>query len=107
VNLYQLFHLDLDRPPLHFLPIDQACQSFSGLGANDAGVVVRSAPGIGPVQLNHRLLALSNKLLRHGFVHVGVSGEVHHWPPQAVAPQTTAGGARPAQLVRVVLECQK
>src|SRR5580700_1757509 len=56
-----------------FLLIDQACQTFSGLGANDAGVVVRSALGVGPVQLDHRLLALSNKLLRDGFVHVGVS----------------------------------
>src|SRR6202162_2359928 len=57
-----------------FLLIDQACQTFSGLGANDAGVIVRSALGVGPVQLDHRLLALSNKLLRDGFVHVGVSG---------------------------------
>src|SRR5882757_8092336 len=57
-----------------FLLIDQACQTFGGLGANDAGVVVRSALGVGPVQLDHRLLALSNKLLRDGFVHVGVSG---------------------------------
>src|ERR1700677_2822794 len=57
-----------------FLLIDQACQTFSGLGANDAGVVVRFALGVGPVQLDHRLLALSNKLLRDGFVHVGVSG---------------------------------
>src|SRR3984885_10314367 len=57
-----------------FLLIDQSCQTFSGLGANDAGVVVRSALGVGPVQLDHRLLALSNKLLRDGFVHVGVSG---------------------------------
>src|SRR3984893_17713283 len=56
------------------LLIDQACQTFSGLGANDAGVIVRSALGVGPVQLDHRLLALSNKLLRDGFVHVGVSG---------------------------------
>src|SRR5271155_4609289 len=45
--------------------IDQARQTFSGLGANDAGVVVRSALGVGPVQLDHRLLALSNKLLRN------------------------------------------
>src|SRR5271167_307677 len=57
-----------------FLLIDQACQTFGGLGANDAGVVVRSALGVGPVQLDHRLLALSNKLLRNRFVHVGVSG---------------------------------
>src|ERR1700722_17113116 len=57
-----------------FLLIDQACQTFSGLGANDAGVVVRSALGVGPVQLDHRLLALRNKLLRDRFVHVGVSG---------------------------------
>src|SRR3984885_4519698 len=57
-----------------FLLIDQARQTFSGVGANDAGVVVRSALGVGPVQLDHRLLALSNKLLRDGFVHVGVSG---------------------------------
>src|SRR5580698_876908 len=57
-----------------FLLIDQACQTFSGLGAYDAGVVVRSALGVGPVQLDRRLLALSNKLLRYGFVHVGVSG---------------------------------
>src|ERR1700722_1088666 len=57
-----------------FLLIDQACQTFSGLGANDAGVVVPSALGVGPVQLDHRLLALSNKLLCNRFVHVGVSG---------------------------------
>src|SRR5580698_2237880 len=57
-----------------FLLIDQACQTFSGLRANDAGVVVRSALGVGPVELDHRLLALSNKLLRYGFVHIGVSG---------------------------------
>src|ERR1700729_688423 len=57
-----------------FLLIDQACQTFSGLGANDAGVVVRSALGVGPVQLDRRLLALSNELLRNRFVHVGVSG---------------------------------
>src|SRR5271163_2211305 len=54
--------------------IDQARQTFSGLGANDAGVVVRSALGVGPVQLDHRLLALSNKLFRNRFVHVSVSG---------------------------------
>src|SRR5580700_9655487 len=57
-----------------FLLIDQSCQTFSRLGANDAGVVVRSALGVGPVQLDHRLLALSNKLLRNRFVYVGVSG---------------------------------
>src|SRR5271169_3623789 len=57
-----------------FLLIDQACQTFGGLGAKDAGVVVRSALGVGPVQLDHRFLALSNKLLRDRFVHVGVSG---------------------------------
>src|ERR1700733_14058407 len=57
-----------------FLLIDQACQTFSSLGANDAGVVVRSALWVGPVQLNHRLLALSNKLLCDRFVHIGVSG---------------------------------
>src|SRR5271167_2955981 len=57
-----------------FLLIDQSCQTFSGLGANDAGVVVRSALRVGPVQLDHRLLALSNKLLRNRFVHVGISG---------------------------------
>src|SRR5271170_7532781 len=56
------------------LLIDQTRQTFSGLGANDAGVVVRSALGVGPVQLDHCLLALSNKLLRDRFVHVGVSG---------------------------------
>src|ERR1700722_12278173 len=56
------------------LLIDQACQTFSGLGANDAGVVVRSALGVGPVQLDHRLLALRNKLLCDRLVHVGVSG---------------------------------
>src|SRR5208282_6403891 len=48
-----------------FLLIDQSCQTFSGLGANDSGVVVRSALRVGPVQLDHRLLALSNKLLRN------------------------------------------
>src|SRR5713226_9090819 len=53
-----------------FLLIDQACQTFSGLRANDAGVVVRSALGVSPVELDHSLLALSNKLLRYGFVHV-------------------------------------
>src|SRR5271170_4098234 len=56
------------------LLIDQTRQTFSGLGANDAGVVVRSALGVGPIQLDHCLLALSNKLLRDRFVHVGVSG---------------------------------
>src|SRR5271168_4837704 len=57
-----------------FLLIDQSCQTFSRLGANDSGVVVRSALRVGPVQLDHRLLALSNKLLRNRFVHVGISG---------------------------------
>src|SRR6202046_3574182 len=57
-----------------FLLIDQVCQTLRRLGADDAGVVVRSALGVGPVQLDHRLLALRNKLLRDGFVHVGVSG---------------------------------
>src|ERR1700677_2725398 len=46
-----------------FLLIDQSCQTFSRLGANDAGVVVRSALRVGPVQLNHSFLALCNELL--------------------------------------------
>src|SRR5271155_2098492 len=44
----------------YFLLIDQARETFGGLGANNPGVVVRSALRIGPVQLYHRLLALSN-----------------------------------------------
>src|SRR5271163_4296234 len=34
--------------------IDQARQTFSGLGANDAGIVVGPALGVSPVQLDHR-----------------------------------------------------
>ena len=45
------------------LLIDQARQTFGGLGADNAGVVVRSALGVGPIELDHRLLALRNKLL--------------------------------------------
>src|SRR5258707_12440482 len=41
------------------LLIDQTRQTFGGLGANDAGVVIGSALGVGPVQLDRRLLALS------------------------------------------------
>src|SRR6267154_5375194 len=46
-----------------FLLIDQARQTFGGLWADDAGIVVRSALGVSPVELDHRLLALRNKLL--------------------------------------------
>src|SRR5271155_471518 len=46
-----------------FLLIDQARQTFGGLWADNAGVVVRSAFGVSPVELDHRLLALRNKLL--------------------------------------------
>src|SRR5271154_530740 len=56
------------------LLIDETSQALSSLWADDARVVVRSALGIGPVQLDHRLLALRNKLLCDRFVHVGVSG---------------------------------
>src|ERR1700690_2235434 len=46
------------RPPAYdnFLLIDQARQTFGGLMVDNAGVVVRSALGVGPVQLNHSLL---------------------------------------------------
>src|SRR6202161_1645140 len=51
-------------PAYHnFLLIDQARQTFGGLWADNAGVVVRSALGVSPVELDHRLLALRNKLL--------------------------------------------
>src|SRR5271170_2091497 len=42
--------------------IDQARQAFGGLWADNAGIVVGPALRVGPVQLNHRLLALRNKL---------------------------------------------
>src|SRR5271170_3475360 len=78
-----------------FLLIDQACQTFGGLGANDAGVVVRSALGVGPVQLDHRLLALSNKLLRDRFVYVGVSGRSAPLAaPGRSPPDNLFGGVR-------------
>src|SRR5271168_2660293 len=48
-----------------FLLIDEARQTFGGLWADNAGVVVGSAFGVSPVQLDHRPLALSNKLLRN------------------------------------------
>src|SRR6202035_2858734 len=35
-----------------FFLIDQARQAFGGLGANNAGVVVRSALRVGPIELN-------------------------------------------------------
>src|SRR6202050_4365588 len=41
--------------------IDQARQTYGGRCADNAGVVVRSTLRVGPVQLDHRLLALSNK----------------------------------------------
>ena len=47
----------------NFLLIDQARQTFGGLWADNAGVVVRSALGVSPIELDHRLLALRNKLL--------------------------------------------
>src|SRR5271169_4833700 len=47
----------------NFLLIDQARQTLGGLWADNAGVVVRSALWVCPVQLNHRLLALCNELL--------------------------------------------
>src|SRR6267154_3862130 len=51
-------------PAYHnFLLIDQARQTFGGLWADNAGVVVRSALGVSPIELDHRLLALRNKLL--------------------------------------------
>src|ERR1700684_3172431 len=46
-----------------FCLIDQARQTFGGLWADKAGVVVRSALGVSPIGLDHRLLALRNKLL--------------------------------------------
>src|SRR5882757_5158609 len=46
----------------NFLLIDQARQTFGGLWADNAGVVVRSALGVSPIELDHRLLALCNKL---------------------------------------------
>src|ERR1700683_5701169 len=45
----------------NFLLIDQARQTYGGRCADNAGVVVRSTLRVGPVQLDHRLLALSNK----------------------------------------------
>src|SRR5271167_3958449 len=45
------------------LLIDQAGQTFGGLWADNAGVVVRSALGVSPIELDHRLLAFRNKLL--------------------------------------------
>src|ERR1700722_15954187 len=50
----------------NFLLIDQARQTFGGLWADNAGVVVRSALGVSAVELDHRLLALRNKLLCDG-----------------------------------------
>src|SRR6202140_2635547 len=47
----------------NFLLIDQARQTFGGLWADNAGVVVRSALGVSPIELDHRPLALRNKLL--------------------------------------------
>src|SRR5271163_4081848 len=47
----------------NFLLIDQARQTFGGLWADNAGVVVRSALGVSPIELDHRLFALRNKLL--------------------------------------------
>src|SRR5271155_1227587 len=47
----------------NFLLIDQARQTFGGLWADNAGIVVRSALGVSPIELDHRLLALRNKLL--------------------------------------------
>src|SRR5580658_8965851 len=46
-----------------FFWIDQARQTFGGLWADNAGVVVRSALGVSPIELDHRLLALRDKLL--------------------------------------------
>src|SRR5271167_3016879 len=47
----------------NFLLIDHARQTFGGLWADNARVVVRSALRVGPVQLDHCLLALCNKFL--------------------------------------------
>src|ERR1700728_4000978 len=47
----------------NFLLIDQARQTFGGLWADNARVVVRSALGGGPAHLNHSFLALCNELL--------------------------------------------
>src|SRR5882757_270480 len=55
--------LRVGGPAYHnFLLIDQARQTFGGLWADNAGVVVRSALGVSPIELDHRLLALCNKL---------------------------------------------
>src|ERR1700684_1459028 len=47
----------------NFFLIDQARQTFGGLWTDNAGVVVRSALGVSSIELDHRLLALRNKLL--------------------------------------------
>src|SRR5271163_3096163 len=47
----------------NFLLIDHARQTFGGLWADNAGVVVRSALWVCPVQLNHSFLALCDELL--------------------------------------------
>src|ERR1700677_1520944 len=51
------------------LLIDEPCQALSSLWADDArivGIVLR----IGPVELDHRLLALRNELPDNRFVHI-------------------------------------
>src|SRR5271169_5071381 len=47
----------------NFFLIDEARQAFGGLWADNAGVIVRSALGVSSIELDHRLLALRNKLL--------------------------------------------
>src|SRR5271170_2074095 len=42
----------------NLLLIDQTRQTFGGPWADNAGVVVRSALGVSPIELDHRLLAL-------------------------------------------------
>src|SRR6202049_5120973 len=56
--------LRVGTPAYHnFLLIDQARQTFGGLWADNAGVVVGPALRVGLVQLNHSFLALCHALL--------------------------------------------
>src|SRR6202012_4628822 len=53
------------------LLIDETSQALSSLRADDARVVVGSALRISPIQFHDSLLALRNKLVCDGFLHVG------------------------------------
>src|ERR1700730_8653373 len=48
----------------------KALNSFCADDARVVGIVLR----IGPVELDHCLLALRNELLDNGFAHIGVTG---------------------------------